>query len=200
MGRIAKWRAFSKEEFAKMVQDSRSFAELAGKVGYTKQSGSSLQTLKKVVQEYNLSTEHFKGQAWNKDNYDYSSFKENSYKKNGKYIIKPLFKLRGRKCECCGLEEWLGKSINLEVHHIDGDRTNNSLENLQLLCPNCHSYTPNFRKKNKKEIIPEEQFVFELQNSTSIHSALKKLGLTPSADNYGRARELIHKFKIEKLY
>jgi 5-methylcytosine-specific restriction endonuclease McrA len=50
----------------------------------------------------------------------------------------------------------LGQPINLEVHHIDGDRTNNSLENLQLLCPNCHSYTTNFRKPKNKTIIPEE--------------------------------------------
>lgn len=54
------------------------------------------------------------------------------------------------KCEVCGNTEWLGKPIPLELHHIDGDSRNNSLENLMLLCPNCHSQTDNFKSKNIK--------------------------------------------------
>lgn len=52
------------------------------------------------------------------------------------------------KCEKCGLSEWLGQPIALEVHHIDGDRTNNTIENFQLLCPNCHAQTDSYRGKN----------------------------------------------------
>lgn len=55
------------------------------------------------------------------------------------------------KCECCGLSEWLGKEIPLEVHHLDGDRTNNAIENFQLLCPNCHAFTDSYRGKNSKK-------------------------------------------------
>jgi 5-methylcytosine-specific restriction endonuclease McrA len=58
-----------------------------------------------------------------------------------------LIKFRGHKCESCGNTEWFNQPIKLEIHHIDGDRTNNNLENLQLLCPNCHSITPNWRKQ-----------------------------------------------------
>jgi len=43
------------------------------------------------------------------------------------------------KCEICGLEEWNGKPIPLELHHIDGNHYNNELDNLQILCPNCHA-------------------------------------------------------------
>ena len=64
---------------------------------------------------------------------------------------------------------WLGKPINLEVHHIDGVRTNNSLENLQLLCPNCHSYTDNFRRPKKESKISEEDFAEALKNNKSIY-------------------------------
>ena len=52
------------------------------------------------------------------------------------------------KCEKCGLSEWLGQPIALEVHHLDGDRTNNTIENFQLLCPNCHAQTDSYRGKN----------------------------------------------------
>lgn len=51
----------------------------------------------------------------------------------------------------CKLHKWLNFPITLEVHHIDGDRTNNNEENLQLLCPNCHSYTDNWRNRKRVE-------------------------------------------------
>ena len=56
--------------------------------------------------------------------------------------------LKESKCECCGNDTWLGKPIPLEVHHVDGDNTNNDLNNLQILCPNCHALTDNYRGKN----------------------------------------------------
>ena len=55
--------------------------------------------------------------------------------------------MKNHKCEMCGIENWLGKDITLELHHIDGNRCNNDLSNLQILCPNCHSLTPNHGKK-----------------------------------------------------
>lgn len=52
------------------------------------------------------------------------------------------------RCECCGLETWLGNPIPLELHHKDGDRHNNTIENFELLCPNCHAFTDSYRGKN----------------------------------------------------
>lgn len=52
-------------------------------------------------------------------------------------------------CENCGGTEWLGKPIPLELHHINGNKFNNSLDNIQLLCPNCHSLTPNYSGSKK---------------------------------------------------
>lgn len=53
------------------------------------------------------------------------------------------------KCNNCELTEWLGNPIPLELEHIDGNSSNNKLENLELLCPNCHSLTDTYRGKNK---------------------------------------------------
>lgn len=58
--------------------------------------------------------------------------------------------IKEHRCECCGNSEWLGRKIVLELHHIDGNRENNSLDNLMMLCPNCHSMTDNFKSKNIK--------------------------------------------------
>ena len=156
MAKQAKWKQFSKEYIEEIVQNSKSFREVAQKLGYAKDSGGTQTSLKKMCEELNLNTSHFLGQGWNKENYDYSLFTIDSIKKNGITTLNPLIKLRGRKCECCGLEEWYGKPINLEIHHINGVRSDNRLENLQLLCPNCHSYTENWRGRKKKNNLPQE--------------------------------------------
>lgn len=57
-------------------------------------------------------------------------------------------KVKPHQCECCKNTEWLGNPIPLELHHVDGNKKNNSLDNLQLLCPNCHAFTDNYRGKN----------------------------------------------------
>ncbi len=56
-----------------------------------------------------------------------------------------LLRTRDHRCEMCQLKLWNGIPITLEVHHIDGNSDNNEEDNLQLLCPNCHSQTDNFK-------------------------------------------------------
>lgn len=55
------------------------------------------------------------------------------------------------KCEKCGNTYWLNELIPLELHHKDGDKTNNELDNLELLCPNCHALTDTYRGKNTEK-------------------------------------------------
>ena len=52
-------------------------------------------------------------------------------------------------CWECGLSTWNGKPITLEVEHVDGNGYNHNVNNLKLLCPNCHSQTPTYKAKNK---------------------------------------------------
>ena len=175
---------------------------MAKRIGYEKTGGGTQQALKDAVKERKLDTSHFTGQGWNKGTHDYSTFTTNAIKKNGKCTLSALIGLRGRKCECCGNVEWLGKPINLEIHHIDGNHYNNELSNLQLLCPNCHSYTENYCGKGTntgKKKVEDEQLVQALQESVSVHQALQKVGLYPGGGNYKRANELIVKYQITKF-
>ena len=55
--------------------------------------------------------------------------------------------IKEHKCENCGITKWFGEPCPLELHHIDGNRFNNNFINLQILCPNCHSQTPNYSGK-----------------------------------------------------
>ena len=84
----------------------------------------------------------------------WKSGEENGLK--GKYDIaapvrRYVFEKNNNKCECCGksyINPYTGLSV-LQIHHIDGDCTNNREENLQLLCPTCHAMTENFGSRNK---------------------------------------------------
>ncbi len=56
--------------------------------------------------------------------------------------------VKPHKCECCGNTQWMGKPISLEVDHVNGVSTDHRLENLRILCPNCHAQTETYRGKN----------------------------------------------------
>ena len=74
---------------------------------------------------------------------------------NGNYSTKSrnffrryLTETQGYKCSCCQISEWNGKSIVLEIDHIDGNSENNKPENLRFICPNCHSQTETYKARN----------------------------------------------------
>lgn len=69
--------------------------------------------------------------------------------RNSSFLKTYLLDLRERKCEVCGIAEWMGNPAPLELDHKDGDSTNNELSNLRLICPNCHAQTENYKGRNK---------------------------------------------------
>jgi predicted RNA-binding Zn-ribbon protein involved in translation (DUF1610 family) len=107
------------------------------------------------------------------------------------------------KCDLCGMTgQWLNGEIALELHHKDGDNTNNEIDNLSYLCPNCHALTDNYRGKNKDQAIDkqvsEEDFVAALRTHANTRQALIALGLAPKGGNYTRANALMVKYNIQK--
>jgi 5-methylcytosine-specific restriction endonuclease McrA len=84
---------------------------------------------------------------------EYTSLEEvfNGKEIDSACLKKKLFKhgIKQYKCEICGIKDWLNEKIVLEIHHIDGDNKNNKLNNLMILCPNCHGQTNTYRALNK---------------------------------------------------
>lgn len=153
---------YNKESFSEIVKESYSISEVARKVGM-KSKGGNWRTIKRKIKEYNLDISHFTGKAWNKG----KKFPQQKYPLeeylNGTRTIS-TWRLKNRLfdagikencCEICGVSEWNGYPLMCELHHIDGNNQNNNLDNLQILCPNCHSQKDNFagrsnRKTSKK--------------------------------------------------
>ena len=155
-------RKYTKEWLEELCKDSYSYAEVLKKAG-RKQGGGAQATLKQKINEFNIDVSHFTGQKWTlkpswepqtglREKYSLEDiFKKNSFisqKVLRGYIERHnLLEYRCQNCGCDG--SWMNGEIALELHHIDGDTTNNELSNLQYLCPNCHALTKNYRGKNK---------------------------------------------------
>jgi 5-methylcytosine-specific restriction endonuclease McrA len=73
-------------------------------------------------------------------------------KKRGRWNIRLRLIAAGLKencCEACGISDWRGRPLTMELHHRNGDGRDNRLENLVFLCPNCHGQTPNYGTRNR---------------------------------------------------
>lgn len=139
---------WNKDEIETAVKTSISYIEVLRKLKVNER-GRNAETLKKKIKEYGISTTHFTGRARvyrnGKERSIQDYFTRNSTLQSSKVRIRLVKEgIVDYKCAICGLSMWRGKPIVLQLHHIDGDHHNNSLENLQLLCPNCHSQTDNY--------------------------------------------------------
>jgi hypothetical protein len=63
--------------------------------------------------------------------------------------------IKDEKCEICGVTDWLGERLAFELDHIDGNSNNHLLDNIRIICPNCHSQTETYRARNIKKQMPE---------------------------------------------
>lgn len=148
---------YTKELLKEKSKDCYSFAELCRRLGLSPEGGNP-KTVKKKMDEFNIDYSHFTGKCWNQNPHNPVYVKKYTphlcehsslSSANAKALVYKLG-IKNNKCECCGLSEWQGKPLVCELHHINGDSTDNRIENLIILCPNCHSQTDNFRSRNHK--------------------------------------------------
>lgn len=155
---MAKPRKYTDAEFIEAVATSISISQVLSKL-HLRPSGGNYQVTKDRIKHLSLDTQHFKGQGWLKGNLNPShkqftlaeilvkdSTYRNTYSLKSRLIKEGVF---ARKCSNCMNEHWLNLPIPLELDHVNGDRTDNRIENLRLLCPNCHALTDTYRGKNK---------------------------------------------------
>ena len=98
------------------------------------------------------------------------------------------------KCSQCGIDQWQNETIVLDLDHINGNNTDNRLENLRYLCPNCHSQTDTYKGRNKntgKKKISDEELLTAWKKCSTIRQSLIEVGLAPKGGNYERLKRLI---------
>lgn len=158
-------RTWTKDQLEQAVKTSYSMAACLDKIGL-KYAGGNIKHIKFMIESYQFDNSHWTGAVHNKGK-KFSNGRcsieemmiENGLRKDAKYIKKYLIdtKTWEYKCVSCFISEWNNNSITLEIDHINGNPSDNRLENLRLLCPNCHSQTPTFRKSKHAPALPNKK-------------------------------------------
>jgi hypothetical protein len=156
-----KKRKWSIEQLKEAVKNSSSYRQVLSKLGLNPDGGATNAFVKRMVEQENINTSHFTGQAhlrgkkhnWTKSIPLQELLKKNVYTHSHR-LKKRLYKagLLEEKCsECSTGNVWNGKPISLHLEHVNGDHSDNRIENLKILCPNCHSQTDTYAAKKLKK-------------------------------------------------
>jgi len=144
-------RTWTDAQLRTAIAASRNFAEVCAKLGLTSQRN---RVVVERTRTLGLDTMHFTSQTTRGEKRQNAvtldDILTNKRPFESSYVKKRLLKagLLTYHCYECKLVEWRGKPLTLELDHIDGNNQNNALNNLRLLCPNCHAQTPTFRGRN----------------------------------------------------
>ena len=106
---------------------------------------------------------------------------------------------QNNKCNHCGIDNWNGKLITLELEHKDGNHYNNQRDNLEAICPNCHSQTETWRgrnKNNKRNKVSDDEIVRAYIKTNNIRQTLIEVDLAAKGGNYKRVHGIIKKYNL----
>ncbi len=153
MPQISKVYQVSDDEFRQIIAENCSYSDCLRALGLGTKGGSSTDILKRRINELKCSTEHFnKGQSRHANatySLDEILVKDSTYANISSLKRRLLKENRLEyKCACCGISEWQGKPLTLQLDHINGINNDHRIENLRFLCPNCHSQTETYAGKN----------------------------------------------------
>ena len=142
--------SYSSQDFANIIANSKTYAECMRTLGYASISGDSLRLLKRRIEEENLSITHFEMNNGTKINRtEENVFCENSTADQS--TLRKFYKAKypQEKCSICGQGLlWNNQSLTLILDHINGTNTDNRIENLRWVCPNCNSQLPTTNARN----------------------------------------------------
>jgi hypothetical protein len=155
-----KKKSWTEEDLHVAVEKSTSVRQVLAKLNL-KEAGGNYAQIKKFLKIYKVNTKHFTGRGWSKGMRGIGRPRlelkdvlvNNSYFQSFK-LKKRLFaaKMKPEHCEMCGWSKRSGDGrLPLELDHINGDSNDNRLENLRVLCPNCHSLQPTHRGRNRRK-------------------------------------------------
>lgn len=194
----------SKEHLLELVRTSSSVRQLCQRLGL--RGGSAHRVVKRWIDSFQLDTSHFTGALWNRglSLRDTSTMLVANSSLSTAHVKKRVLKEKLLKYECsvCGISDWNGKPLCLELDHTNGISNDHRMENLRLICPNCHSQTETFRGKNikllKREIVSDALLIESLVTSPNIRQALLNVGLAAKGGNYARCYRLLSKHAISQ--
>lgn len=144
--------SFTDEELTVAVEISSCILDVLENLGM-RSSGPNYSTIQNKIKDLNLSIEHWEetrtGPKGKRQSLDQILVKDSSYQYSSS-LKKRLLRagLLEYRCYTCGINEWRGKDLTLEMDHANGDRRDNRMDNLRLLCPNCHAQTPTHSGRN----------------------------------------------------
>jgi Zn finger protein HypA/HybF involved in hydrogenase expression len=149
-------RSWTDEQFSEAVQASTSVREALARIGLVA-AGGNYKEFRKHVRRLGLGTSHFIGKAHRKGRGAPKQDLREILVADSSYTNSNALRLRliregvfEAKCSECELVEWRGRPITLHLEHVNGRSNDNRVENLRLLCPNCHSQTSTYCGRNKK--------------------------------------------------